>query len=91
MSDDIKVTDGTILEALNGKIDYDGGNFAGSGLEEVVNNYLAENADFIGYDEITDEVVDVEILEQGYVSDYEFKEAIGDISTVLDTINGEVV
>ena len=49
MSDDIKVTDGTILEALNGKIDYDGGNFAGSGLEEVVNNYLAENADLIGF------------------------------------------
>ena len=43
MSDDIKVTDGTILEALNSKIDYDGGNYAGSGLETVVNNHLAEN------------------------------------------------
>ena len=36
MSDDIKVTDGTILEALNGKVDLDGGNFAGSGLEAIV-------------------------------------------------------
>ena len=43
MSNDIKVTDGTILEALNGKIDYDGGNYAGSGLETIVNNHLAEN------------------------------------------------
>ena len=58
--------------------------------EEAV-EFIAENADVIGYETITDEVVDVEILEQGYVTDYEFKEAIGDISTVLDTINGEVV
>ena len=43
MSNDINVTDGTILESLNNKIDYDGGNYAGSGLETVVNNYLAEN------------------------------------------------
>ena len=36
MSNDIKVTDGTILEALNGKVDLDGGNFKGSGLEAIV-------------------------------------------------------
>ena len=37
---DINVTDGTILETLNNKIDYDGSNYVGSGLEEVVSNYL---------------------------------------------------
>lgn len=36
MSEDIKVTDGTVLEALNGKVDLDGGNYVGSGLEDVV-------------------------------------------------------
>lgn len=36
MSDDIKVTDGTILEALNCKVDLDGGNYTGSGLEAIV-------------------------------------------------------
>ena len=36
MSDDIKVTDGTILESLNSKVDLDGGNFVGSGIEDIV-------------------------------------------------------
>ena len=40
MSEDIKVTDGTILESLNGKVDLDGGNYRGSGLENRVKNSL---------------------------------------------------
>ena len=36
MSEDINVTDGTVLEALNNKVDLDGGNYVGSGLEDVV-------------------------------------------------------
>lgn len=36
MSEDINVTDGTVLEALNNKVDLDGGNYIGSGLEDVV-------------------------------------------------------
>ena len=36
MSNDINVTDGVILETLNHKIDYDGGNYIGSGLEAII-------------------------------------------------------
>ena len=39
MSKDIKVTDGVILESLNSKIDCDGGNYPGSGLEEYINTH----------------------------------------------------
>ena len=38
MSEDIKVTDGTVLETLNGKVDLDGGNYIGSGLETIIDN-----------------------------------------------------
>lgn len=41
--EDIKVTEGTILESLNNKADIDGGNFKGSGLEQVIDKYLEEN------------------------------------------------
>ena len=36
MSKDINVTDGTVLETLNNKVDLDGGNYPGSGLEAIV-------------------------------------------------------
>lgn len=36
MSEDINVTDGTILEALNNKVDLDGKNYPDSGLEEII-------------------------------------------------------
>ena len=36
MSRDINVTDGTVLETLNNKIDCDGGNYPGSGLEAII-------------------------------------------------------
>lgn len=39
MSEDIKVTDGTVLEALNGKVDLDGGNYIGSPLEEYIHKH----------------------------------------------------
>ena len=39
MSKDINVTDGTVLETLNNKIDCDGGNYPGSGLEEYINTH----------------------------------------------------
>jgi hypothetical protein len=39
MSKDINVTDGTVLETLNNKVDLDGGNYPGSGLEEYINTY----------------------------------------------------
>ena len=36
MSEDINVTDGTVLECLNNKVDLDGRNYLGSGLEEII-------------------------------------------------------
>lgn len=36
MSKDINVTDGTVLETLNNKVDLDGGNYVGSGLEDII-------------------------------------------------------
>ena len=39
MSEDIKVTDGTVLEALNNKVDLDGGNYKGSPLEEYIHEH----------------------------------------------------
>ena len=39
MSEDIKVTDGTILEALNNKVDLDGGNYKGSELEAYIHEH----------------------------------------------------
>lgn len=44
MSEDINVTDGTILETLNNKVDIDGGNYLGSGLEEKVHKCIEENS-----------------------------------------------
>ena len=40
MSEDINVTDGTILEALNNKVDLDGGNYPESGLEEMIKSRM---------------------------------------------------
>ena len=39
MSEDIKVTDGTVLESLNGKVDLDGGNYIGSGLDKIIHEH----------------------------------------------------
>ena len=39
MSEDIKVTDGTLLEALNNKVDIDGGNYKGSELEAYIHEH----------------------------------------------------
>lgn len=39
MSEDIKVTDGTVLEALNNKVDLDGGNYKGSPLEAYIHEH----------------------------------------------------
>jgi hypothetical protein len=36
MNEDIKITEGTILESLNNKADIDGGNYKGSGLQAVL-------------------------------------------------------
>ena len=41
MSEDIKVTDGTILEALNNKVDLDGGNYKGSELEAYIHEHCS--------------------------------------------------
>ena len=40
MSEQINVTDGTVLESLNDKVDLDGGNYVGSGFETRINNKL---------------------------------------------------
>ena len=39
MSNDINVTDGTMLEALNNKVDLDGGNYVGSQLEAYIHDH----------------------------------------------------
>ena len=39
MSEDINVTDGTVLEALNNKVDLDGGNYKGSELETYIHDH----------------------------------------------------
>ena len=39
MSEDINVTDGTVLEALNNKVDLDGGNYKGSPLEAYIHEH----------------------------------------------------
>lgn len=41
MSEDIKVTDGTVLEALNNKVDLDGGNYKGSELEAYIHKHCS--------------------------------------------------
>ena len=41
MSEDINVTDGTVLEALNNKVDLDGGNYIGSGLDKIIHDHCA--------------------------------------------------
>jgi hypothetical protein len=55
--------------------------------------YWAEKAkdnSGIYYDEVGEETIDVDILEAGYVTTGAFEETIGDISSVLDDILGEV-
>ena len=42
MSEDIKFTEGTILESLNDKVDLDGGNYRGSRLEELIKSNVKE-------------------------------------------------
>ena len=39
MSKHINVTDGSILESLNNKVDLDGGNYPGSGLSRMINTH----------------------------------------------------
>ncbi len=39
MSEDINVTDGTVLECLNNKVDLDGGNYVGSPLEQYIHEH----------------------------------------------------
>ena len=39
MSEDINVTDGTVLESLNNKVDLDGGNYKGSELEAYIHEH----------------------------------------------------
>ena len=39
MSEDINVTDGTVLETLNNKVDLDGGNYVGIPLEDYVHKH----------------------------------------------------
>lgn len=39
MSEDINVTDGVVLEVLNGKVDLDGGNYKGSELEAYIHEH----------------------------------------------------
>ena len=41
MSEDINVTDGTVLEALNNKVDLDGGNYIGSGLDKIIHDHCS--------------------------------------------------
>lgn len=43
MSEDIKVTDGTVLEALNNKVDLDGGNYIGSGLDKIIHEHCSSS------------------------------------------------
>lgn len=43
MSEDINVTDGTVLECLNNKVDLDGKNYLGSGLEEIIGDISLRN------------------------------------------------
>ena len=45
MSEDIKVTDGTVLEVLNNKVDLDGGNYAGSPLEQYIHEHCGGSFD----------------------------------------------
>lgn len=52
MSDDIKVTDGTVLESLNNKVDLDGGNYVGSPLEEYIHEHCG-GAGAIGQPQFT--------------------------------------
>ena len=44
----------------------------------------------IYYDEVGEETIDVDILEAGYVTTGALEETIGDISSVLDDILGDV-
>ena len=57
MSEDINVTDGTILEALNNKVDLDGGNYLGSGLEEIISRTAFHHAVVDALPETVDENV----------------------------------
>ena len=41
MSEDINVTDGTVLESLNNKVDIDGGNYVGSPLEAYIHEHCS--------------------------------------------------
>lgn len=75
MSEDIKVTDGTILESLNGKVDLDGGNYRGSGLENRVKNSLLNKVLFDT--KLSDHVLSFE-ESQGWAlqGTYVYKEAV---------------
>ena len=52
MSKDINVTDGTVLETLNNKVDLDGGNYIGSPLEEYIYEQCGANTDLSNLSEV---------------------------------------
>ena len=61
MSEDIKVTDGTILEALNNKVDLDGGNYKGSELEAYIHEHCGGGSGFNLFDtKIADHILEGE-------------------------------
>ena len=57
MSKDIDINEGVILETLNAKIDYDGGNYPSSGLETYINK--ASNAKYLNKNHITNCLLEV--------------------------------
>lgn len=61
MSEDIKVTDGTVLESLNNKVDLDGGNYKGSLLEEYIHQHCGGGSGFSLFDtKISDHILEGE-------------------------------
>ena len=75
MSEDIKVTDGTILESLNNKVDLDGGNYRGSRLEELIKTNTAVKSMFDT--KLTDHILSFEESQGwGLQGTYVYKEAI---------------
>lgn len=73
MSEDIKVTDGTVLEALNNKVDLDGGNYKGSELEAYIHEHCGANPDLSNLSETGqakfDEInADIEVLQTRYTA-----------------------
>ena len=75
MSEDIKFTEGTILESLNDKVDLDGGNYRGSRLEELIKTNTAVKSMFDT--KLTDHILTFkESQGWGLQGTYVYKEAI---------------